>query len=136
MNTQIPTNKNQVQELRIIDNLLGFISHSVEFKEKPFFSLKPNTLITQIGCGKENGTIRTSNFEPFVIYKGSIVFNEEELFAFEIPHSKGSYFLFGKSNEEVFTEAFYSVDKQSNQIKTYMRFYKPIFKIFNENATI
>lgn len=119
-------------KLTLIDNLLGVSSNNIKLEQESFFSLVPGDKITQIGCGKENGTIRTSVFEPYITYSGSHVFKNEKLFAFEIPFLKGNYYLFGKTEEEIYTESYYSIDRNTKQVKTYMRFYNPVFKKYNE----
>ena len=102
------------------------VTGNIAFEEKPFFGLPPNTMVKQIGDGRENGCVRTDVFrEPFKYvgsFKASPTDVENEFFAFEIPENwhnmaEPVYLLYGSTGSEVVRET-----------KDYYRFIKPEFK--------
>lgn len=112
-----------------INRRLGLQGNNIEFTKEPFFGLQPGTKITQIGNGKENGTIRTDVFEQPLTYVGSVIVQfskKEKMFAFQLDckvDNENVYFLYGKTKYEIFTE---TGNKTNNE--SFMRFYKPEFK--------
>ena len=125
-------------KIRLIDKRLGFSGQNTSFKNESFFELSVGNKITQLGNGKDNGTIRTDLFKYPVEYVGSIMiqFDElEKMYAFKLPDkidNEDIYLLYGSTDFEIWTEAvFSSKDRITNKISTYMRFYKPVFKNHN-----
>ncbi|ADY51461.1 hypothetical protein Pedsa_0889 [Pseudopedobacter saltans DSM 12145] len=120
----------------IIYGKLGMSGQNIGFENETFYSLKVGDFITQIGNGKENGTIRTDNFDTPIRYVGSIICNfskPEKMYAFELSEKHNSdnlYLLYGDTGCEIFTEAVFSYkDRTTKKTSSYMRFYAPCFKI-------
>ncbi|WP_353119468.1 hypothetical protein [Myroides odoratus] len=117
---------------------LGLSGRNINFHKEDFFGLKPNQSVIQIGNGKENGTIRTDFFKSPIMYSGSIICQfdkKEKMYAFKLTEKEGDeelYLLYGSTGEEIFTEAVFSIKSRvTGKISSYMRFYKPEFKIVN-----
>ncbi|MEA4981439.1 MAG: hypothetical protein VB066_01850 [Paludibacter sp.] len=120
--------------VRIIAKQLGLSGQNILFENEGFFGLNPGDKITQIGNGKENGTIRTDKFPFACEYVGSIICQfekPENMFAFKIPEKNNEddmYFIYGSTGTEIFTEAVFSMkDRLTGKISGYMRFYAPEF---------
>jgi hypothetical protein len=107
----------------VINKRLGLQGQNLIFEKVDLFDLKPDTIVNQIGNGKENGCIRTDVFIEPVLYVGSIEcqFVEiETMYAFKLNQKSNDnelFFLYGKTPFEIFTEH-----------KDYVRWYKPVFK--------
>lgn len=117
-----------------IGNRLGITGNDIPFIEKDFFGLKVGESVIQIGNGKENGTIRTDNFSFPIKYVGMVIcqFDKaEEMYAFmlsEQNEGKDLFFIYGKSENEIFTEAVYSKkDRTTGKPTGFLRFYEPVF---------
>lgn len=120
--------------IRIIENRLAMSGRDVSFSGEPFFGLLPGEKVSQVGDGRENGTIRTDSFGSPLVYRGSIVCEfqkPEKMFAFELPRKEdGSslFFLYGTTGHEIFTEGVYArKDRTTKKVSGYMRFYAPVF---------
>jgi hypothetical protein len=114
-----------------VNSRLGFYGKDVFFCNEELYGLKVGTDVISIGCGKENGTIRTDYFSLPVKYMGSLMCNftnnSEKMFAFKSPikHKEFDiYYLYGDTGHELFTEAIYSKVRNLS----FVRFYKPVFK--------
>lgn len=123
-------------KLIILDGRLSIKGKDIEFNLETFFDLVPGQVISQIGNGKENGTIRTDKFVNPVEYIGTIMvqFQKlEKMYAFKLPESVDGdnlYFLYGSTGHEIFTEAVYSFNfNRTGKPFGYLRFYAPEFKI-------
>lgn len=124
-------------ELRVLSGRLGMLGVDSECTPEEFFNLYPNSKVIRIGCGKENGTIRTDRFTEPITYIGSVMFDfgkgAEKLYAFrtdDIVDSKNAYLLYGSTGSEIFTEAVYSYKNRTDgKISSYVRFYKPEFEL-------
>lgn len=116
-------------KLRIVDDALGLSGENIQFVKEDFFGLKVGEKVTQIGNGKENGTIRTDKFKYPLLYVGSIICEyskSEKMFAFKLPYKINDehiYYLYGSTGLEIYTECILSSITGSS----YMRFYKPFF---------
>lgn len=118
----------KMKNLTILDNRLGLTGKNV-FTDEDFFDLKVGDQITQIGNGKNNGTIRTDLFTNPIKYVGSIMceFDKpEKMYAFQIAETD-MYILYGSTGQEIFTEEIYSRDKKTGKASSYVRFYSPEF---------
>lgn len=122
-------------KIRIIDKALGLSGQNLEFVNEDFFGLKVGTFITQIGNGKNNGTIRTDTFAYPLEYVGAILceFKEKEkMFAFKLPSKVSNedvFLLYGSTGLQIFTEhTFSSKDRLTTKRTSYLRVYEPIFK--------
>ena len=112
----------------------GLMGKDIIFNLIPFFNLLPNSEVTQIGDGRENGCVRTDFLTSKHKYVGSIIIDGLEFFAFEIPNhilfeienldmTYNYYLLYEKTEHEIFRYRYFG--KKS---RCYVRWIKPIFK--------
>lgn len=115
--------------LRVVDRMCGLSGNDLQFEKEDFFGLKPGAAVIQIGDGRENGCVRTSEFEYPVIYKGSIMvdFGNDirKMYAFFVKKMNGEdvYFIYGSTGMEIYNE-------NITNLKTgafVCRWYKPQF---------
>jgi len=136
-----PKDSNEAFRILCVENYLGMAGKHILFGNEKFFGLNPGDCVTQIGNGKNNGTIRTDKFHYPVMYVGSIICQfhapeemaaPEKMFAFKVPEEtedgESIYLLYGSTGHEIFTEYRYcEKDRTTGKPASYVRFYKPEF---------
>ncbi len=95
----------------------------IKLKKEPFFGLKVNSFVTEIGDGRENGCYRTDKFSQPFKYAGSFIDKGEKYFAFQVPqkmlpgNSQKHFLLYETTGHEILCRT-----------KTYVRFFAAKFK--------
>jgi hypothetical protein len=100
------------------------------FKPDHFFGLKPGERIVQIGCGRENGVIRTDRFISSVEYMGSLIIEDKKYYAMHL--DRDVYLLYRSTVGDIPVKDAYT--REDGEIYThtgielqYPRFYAPQF---------
>ncbi len=117
------------------------IGKGIQFNLVPFFDLECGSKVSSIGDGRNTGTYRTDNLDPCLQYVGSIVCpsisgntKTEEVYAFKYPNTpennlkegESIYILYQSTGCEILRTSYTSTGN------SYVRFYKPKFKLYNE----
>jgi hypothetical protein len=117
-------------EKLIINGGKGIRGLGLLFRQDKFFGLAPGTAVDQIGKGKETGSNRVDEFVKPATYIGSIIIENEKLYAFRVnpalvPNPPTEYYILYESTK-------YEVSRQifkKNGDFEYTRFFKPEFKL-------